>query len=376
MIGVRRLFRLAIEFIKPGMILARNVYDVDGRVILAAGATLSPRYINILAKWGIETLYIDDPTLELPLIDEAFEESVRRKAVKTAKTLFNDVTKKGVFSLSKNHKVLLNDIVKEVLDTKSVILHLAQITRHKTDIHTHSVNVAILSAMTAIALGYRDRKDLFAIVVGALLHDIGMVLIPKQIILKEYPSQEDLELIKEHTKYGFELLRRTYGFPLMAAHVALQHHEHFDGTGYPRKLSGDGIIKFARIVSLANEYDNMIGGRLDIHSVPAHIAYERIAASVNSVFDPEVAEGFLSRIALYPLGTFVRLTTEAIGIVTHMTPRLQHRPRIKMIIDENQRRLEVPFEIDLAEQAYQTIFIKTVLTDKEVVSILGKEDVS
>ncbi|MDR7867284.1 MAG: HD domain-containing phosphohydrolase [Sporomusaceae bacterium] len=364
------MLRLALEYIRPGTVLGKEVFDIDGRALLAAGATLTEKNLEVLRQRGVAYLFVRNPQIELPPVEEVIEESVRLKTVKAVRRVYEDVAKKGVFELPDESRKLVSTIIRDLMADRSVVLHLAHIDRHQNDLFAHSVNVAILSTMTAVSLGQYDSHDLYKVAIGAVFHDIGYSFMPKRAAGASAPSAADAEALKAHTTYGFELLRRVREYPLLAAHIALQHHERADGTGFPRRLKGDGIHPFSRIVALANEYDNLVTGRFNKRGMAAHTAYEQIVAMSTTLFDPEVAEAFLAKIALYPTGAFVRLTNGDIGVVTGVTPRIQHRPRLKIVKNAQGFVGGESVEVDLSRQENLTLFVDAVLNDGEVAALL------
>lgn len=367
------MVRLAVEYLSQGMELGRDIYDLDGRIILIRGAILSDRHIEILKKWNITSVYVSNPMIKLPLVDELLEEKTRHKAIKIIKKSFSQFTKDSRYILDNEQKEVIRSVVDAVMKKRQTILHLSQINRHHDDLFTHSLNVAMLSAVTAVAVGNQDKNELQALVTGALLHDLGKLLIPKHILNKVGRlTIEEEEIFQSHTKLGFELLRKDSEIPLFAAHIAFQHHEQFNGKGYPRQLAGSKILPFARIVSIANEYDNLIADKPGQPGLKMHVAYETIVSGVNILFEPEAAQCFLSRIALYPVGTMVRVTTGHIGVVTAVTPRLQHRPVIKLLTDQTDGLLLEPEEMDLAALDNLTVFIQEILDDAMVAEIMCK----
>jgi putative nucleotidyltransferase with HDIG domain len=368
-----KMLRLALEYLQPGMQVGREIYGEDGRVILAAGATLTEKYIDVLKKWEIMSVYIRNPIIAVPQVDEVVEEATRLKATQTVKLLFAEVAGKGIFELTSAQNETAKTIILAVLRNRYTIIHLAQIQRHANDLFSHSINVAILSTMTAITLGMRSNEHLYALALGAMLHDIGMTAIPQKVLAKRDSEQltpEETEILQGHTALGFAILRKMEGVPLLAAHVAYQHHEKLQGQGYPRKISGNEIHELSRIVAVANAYDNLIVDRSGKPGMPPHLAYEAIVSGVNVEFDSVVAEAFLTRIALYPIGTMVTLTSGQIGVVTEVRPKMQHRPALDIITDESQRLLDAPYSINLAEKEYLTIFVKDVVTDQAALEFL------
>lgn len=367
------MVRLAVEYLSQGMELGRDIYDMDGRIILVKGAVISNRHIEMLRKWNISSVYISNPLIALPLVDELLEERTRHKAINIIKRSFSQFQKDDRYLLNGEQQEMIKSVVDAVMKKRQTILHLSQINRHHDDLFTHSLNVAMLSAVTAVAVGTQDKHDLQVLVLGALLHDLGKLVIPKHILTKVGPRTiEEEELYQSHTKCGFEILRRDSGIPLLAAHIAFQHHEQFDGKGYPRKLASSSIIPFARIVNIANEYDNLIADKPGQPGLKMHVAYETIVSGVGTRFEPEAAKCFLSRIALYPMGTMVRLTTGYIGVVVGVTPQLQHRPVIKLLTDQTGEFLLEPEVMDLAALDNLTIFIQEILSDAMVAEIMCK----
>ena len=367
------MVRLAVEHLSQGMELGRDIYDSDCRVILVKGAILSDRHIEILRRWNITSAYICNPLIKLPLVDELLEEQTRHKAIKIIKKSFSQFTKSSRYILTGEQQDMIKTVVDAVMKKRQTILHLSQMNRHHNDLFTHSLNVAMLSAVTAVAVGTRDKNELQVLVLGALLHDLGKLLIPKAILDKVGPlTIEEKEIFQSHTKCGFDILRKDPGIPLFVAHIAFQHHERFDGQGYPWKLAGTGILPFARIVSIANEFDNLVADKPGQPGLKMHVAYETIVSGVNTLFEPEAAKCFLSRIALYPVGTMVRVTTGHIGVVTAVTPQLQHRPVIRLLTDQADELLIEPEVMDLAALDNLTVFIQEILDDAVVGEIMRK----
>jgi putative nucleotidyltransferase with HDIG domain len=364
---------MSLEYVKPGMQLARTIYDINGRIILSAGIVLSEKHLLTLNNWDIRSVYVDNPVISLPPIDEVVEEATRLKAAQTVKGIFEKSQKLGSYRLSAEQNAIVKNIILQVLAKRLSIIHLAQIQRHHNNLFAHSINVSILATLTAVIFGINNSQDLYAISTGALLNDIGKMVIPPYILEKTSALTPDEKGIYEsHTVLGFDMLRRTNELPLLACHMALQHHERMDGQGYPRKISSTDIALWARIVSIADQYDNLLVDSAGCKAVPPHQAYEMIVAGVNTAFDPVVAQAFLSCIALYPTGTMVKLTSGHIAIVASVTAKIQHRPVLKIISDEHGLLLPDPYILDLTEQANLTIFIEEVLGDSSASDFLLK----
>ena len=182
-----------------------------------------------------------------------------------------------------------------------------------------SVNVAVLSLITAITMGFNKVK-LRILGAGALLHDVGKTAVPENILMMATPlTVDEEELLEEHTTIE--------SLSLQVAHVALQHHEHYDGTGYPRKLRGDEINEFARIITVADIYDRLTSGMVGRSRFLSLQAVELVIANSGKCFAPEVVKHFIHTIALFPVGTMVVLNTQEKAVVVETFREYPTRPR-------------------------------------------------
>jgi HD-GYP domain-containing protein (c-di-GMP phosphodiesterase class II) len=160
-----------------------------------------------------------------------------------------------------------------------------------------------------------------------------------------------------HTWRGFEILKKD--FSLMSAHVALQHHEQPNGHGVPRGLTSDQIHLFAKIVSAANIYDNLLYNEETGKRMMPHEACEQMMAMSGTKLDREVLIHFTRTVSSYPTGISVRLSTRETGVVVGQHRGLPGRPVVRVVKREDEHNLEIK-EVDLAKAT--TVFIERVLT--------------
>ena len=365
------MLRVAVDSLEPNLELAKDIFSNDGRLCLATGAVLSAKNIEKLKAMNIEFVFLKNPIVELPHIDEVEKQETRQKVISVVKNSICKLRNNKALELSLGQKELVFEAIDSIIRKRDVILFLSQIERHSDDIIAHSFNVAILSIITALGMNLFCKEDLKTIFLGALLHDVGKIAMTSQSTTsKEVRILQEEELPAEHAIIGFDMLRKKSNIPLLAAHIALQHHERFDGKGYPRQLGGDDMVLMAKIVCVANEYDNFITDRGCKKSMRIDQAYEKIASESGFSFDPEVVSVFLSRIALYPIGTIVKLTNGQFGVVIETTSKLQHRPKLRILIDEKGVFLEKHFEIDLSSSHYLTLFVQRVVDDDEALQLM------
>jgi len=338
---------ISVENIEPGMEIGRTIHGANGTTLLAAGVELTPKFINRLKELGIASVYIRDEAIGEIEIDDVVSAKTRLEAIKITKEVMSNIKlNSSSFDIQMVHDVV-NNIIDELLANRDMVVCVLDIRAINDFTFGHSVNVAILSIITGIAMGY-DYIKLTKLAAGALLHDIGKSKIPEDLLNKVDPlNEEEEQLFQRHTIAGFEILKDIRGFSVAVAHVALQHHERYDGTGYPRQLKGEEIHELARIVTVADIYDKMtmsIAGRP--RCMPFQ-ALEIIMANRGIFLDPQVVEHFMNIIALFPLGTTVLLNTREKAVVIQTTRKHPTRPKVRVFIDRDGKQIIPPYEIDL-----------------------------
>lgn len=366
------LQRLALEFIRPDMVLARDVYDEDGTIMLSAGTVLTERLIARLQSREILSAFVRNPRIELPEVSEALKEVTRNRARMMVEHAFNSIKRAERFSMSEEEQQTVHNVVEEVTQNPLAVVNMAHINRHSHDIMAHSVNVSLLSTATALAMGITKPEILREIALAALLHDIGLLMIPKDLLNRRDSLKPEENLIyQEHSNWGFAILQESESLPQSVAHVAQEHHEHADGSGYPHQLTSRTLHPFSRIVAVVNAYENLCVSFSDRSGCKSHLAYESIMAGAGLRFDLHVAKALLSRLPMYPPGSLVELTNGLIGVVISAETNLPHRPKLKILGDSSNMLFNESYLLDLAELENQTIFVKEVLDDERAAILIA-----
>lgn len=362
--------KVPIINLEPNMVVAHNIYSADGVLLLSADTVLNSQQIDRLQQFDLACIYIKNPFSEtltdsvlIDTIPEVVREETRVQAVQIINASFRKLAATQQLDTGSAKKIT-DFLLDEVIKNRGAMIHLTDIRTRDSYTFGHSVNVCVLSTFTGIQLGY-DVAQLKELGLGALLHDAGKMFVPQKILLKPGPlTSKEIRLMEQHSEHGFNLLRKQYDVPLLAAHIAYQHHEKFDGTGYTRGLSGSDIHEYARIVAIADVYDALTSDRPYKGSCLPHEAYEIMMSLANTHFDPVILKHFLNHIALYPVGSVVQLNTGAIAIVSKVIPGLQTRPTLRIVFDTNNHRVDNGPEIDLTQ--HLTTFISKVFTAAEV----------
>ncbi|MCL1955252.1 MAG: HD domain-containing protein [Spirochaetes bacterium] len=228
-----------------------------------------------------------------------------------------------------------------------------------------SVNTAILSALTANEMKLDEHK-IHNIVSGALLHDVGMLRLSKGITEKRGGlSDAELEQIKSHPLHTSKIVTGELFGPKEVNLIALQHHERWDGNGYPDQLSGEAIDIGARIVSIADAFEAMVSKKSYRNSIIGYQAIKNLMADNARRFDPAVIIAFTKIIGIYPIGSIVRFNDSSIGRVISLNAGTPVRPVVQILMDKNGEVLdmETPTIVNLLN--VKTLFIKGAIDPSE-----------
>lgn len=339
--------RVKVDSVPEGARLARTVFSSDGGVLLMQGVELRDSYLELLRKRGIYEIYLNDDLSEGIEVHDVVNENTRNEAV----VLVRDIMTGYSFSdaIDVGHvKTIVGRIVDELLSNDDILYNLTEIKTVDDYTFKHSVSVCILSIITGIGLGF-DTAQLRELGLGAILHDIGKLCIPREILKK--PSQltvTEFEEIKKHTILGYELLKKSGQLNLISSYIALGHHERYDGSGYPYRLKSEEIQIYARIVAVADVYDALTSDRVYRKKLKPHEVYEYITSMGLHHFDPVVVENFVRFVTVYPEGSGVLLNTRERAIVVKHNRKMPTRPLVRVVYDEDMKRSSK--EIDLSQE--------------------------
>ncbi|MBD0382733.1 HD-GYP domain-containing protein [Paenibacillus sedimenti] len=346
---------MPIGMCQPGMKLAKNIYNEDGMVLLAVHVELTQKLIDRLFNYGIDYIYIADSRTDDIIQEDPIQDETRKKAVievrSTFRKVMEDSNKRGsvsYYDMGRNFRDVMKMIIDDLSAHQGAMVMLNNMNIKDNYLFQHSVNVSIYAIMLGISFGY-SRENLETLGLGALLHDIGKTKIPVSILQK--PSQlteEEFKEMKNHTTYGFQLLKDEPNIPLLSAHCALQHHERMNGSGYPRGIQGTEINEFARWVGLVDSYDAMTTTRVYRRPLLPHEALEQLFTGSGTMYDQRQIAMFRDKIAIYPLGMTVKLNTGESGIVSKLNMSFPQRPVVRILQKEAGEELKEPYEIDLS----------------------------
>jgi len=403
--------------LKIDMILAKPLFTQNGDLLLAKGEKLSNYYIERLIEIGYNGVYIEvegtdnvNPESILSANDErkikknlndisteikkSIKEAEKKLEIEHGSDSKIEKSKKFIFDEVGNLKSgtgIFKDlnIGNRVSDSVSLIVENIIISRNGLDqisslrnvsefFFKHAIDTTIISTLLGIEFGF-NKKEINDLASGAMLHNIGMTLLPDYLIHRDDRlSYKEFEKIKKHPEYGFEILRSDRKLSLLSAHVAYQHHERQDGGGFPRGLYGTNtppcssrdnkkgeIHQYAEIVTVASEYVDMITSkdyrkkRTPAETMAVLLKY------AGKIYNSAIVNKFIEIMPIYPEGAFFRIVKcircnilGYYGVIAKNNPDELNRPEVILIANRDGIKLKKPVKVNLAERRDLVIKIK------------------
>jgi putative nucleotidyltransferase with HDIG domain len=234
------------------------------------------------------------------------------------------------------------------LDDRESTLHLMNVVDKGESAYSHPMNVAVLSMIVGKEARL-DEAEMTVLALGALFHDIGKERLPKKLLKKRGElTRPEQNLLDEHPALGAEIIAGLKGFPDGVARILAQHHERMDGSGVPDGLKGEAIDRLARIVAVADAYDNHCNHADPMESLTPYLALSYMFGQQKHLFDVELLALFIRCLGVYPPGTVVELSNGDVGMVMAVNPKNQLNPSV-MLHDPEVPKKEALI-VDLADE--------------------------
>ena len=327
---------IATKNLRPGHKLAMDLVYANDSVLLRKGKSLTQSLINKINLLGYQGLYIEDDLSEGIEINDIISTDLRMKTRSQLELLFHNMEyniTSGVEKHIRSLQSLAKEIVDEILDNHETMINIIDLRNYDDYTYSHSLNVTVLSVVIGTAMEL-SKSTVYELAVGALVHDTGKMFVPKEILHK--PSRltdQEFEEIKKHSELGYRYLCSNFDIPDDSKTAALQHHEKYSGGGYPYGIAGDEIHEFGRIISVADVYDALTSDRPYREAMLPSDAIEYIMGGYGTMFDPAMVNAITQKVAPYPIGTCVRLSTGQEAIVVKNYEFTSLRPLVRLIED-------------------------------------------
>ena len=272
---------------------------------------------------------------------------IHRKTVATAKEALDSIKKGQSFNESKIEEAA-QEIVESILRNPDALISLCQIKGYDEYTYTHSVNVSVLATSLAYTMEYKPEM-LLEVGVGGVLHDIGKMKVPTEILNKpgKY-TDEEFAIMKKHPELGMEIVINKKGLSDISKSIIIQHHERYNGKGYPFGLKGAQIEEIGQISAVADVYDALTSNRVYRSAWTPQKALAVIFQGCDMDYTREIVERFTRQMGIYPVGSFVRLSSGEIGVVTRVDRGNLLEPTVLVLFDKKEKRYLEPMEINIA----------------------------
>jgi putative nucleotidyltransferase with HDIG domain len=318
---------LPLNQLKPGMMVAQTIISFTGKVLLQKGRILTAQIIRDLLEWDIDAV-------EIVLFSNHHDRKPDLKMI-YAETLH--ATKLAFEKLRMFKEVpilefreLVEERIRLMVDIVEIVDFLHDIKVHNEYTFKHSLNVAIIAGIIGKWLGYKGEQ-LKELILAGLLHDIGKVFVPQEILNKPGRlTAAEMRIIEAHSLQGYNLLIRTAAISDDVKAGVAQHHERLDGSGYPLNLSGTEITTYAKIIAIADIYDALTNERVYRRKLTPFSALEIILEELYDKLDPTIALIFIINIRSYLSGCSVLLNTGQKAKVVLLNNEFPTKPVVQL----------------------------------------------
>ena len=374
---------IKIEDLKEGMRFSEPVYLEEDSLFVPAEVAIKTKDIDRLKKWGIDEVIteghkINDDFLQQGdsgvlhgILSAGADTEVLKIytfAVSRLETLFNAI-RVGEEKIDKEEiDTIIGKVLPAIREKKEEMLSFIILSgQNESSLPVSSVNCMILSVIIGLEIKLPAPK-LFNLSVAALLHDIGMMKIPDVIIKKKGNLEEqERKLLNTHPLYSYKIITENLKYPKEIGSVASQHHERWDGLGYPGQISGKEIHLYSRIITVADAFEAMVSKRPYRNSMIGYQAMRQLLNDNSRRFDSNVLKVFIKTMGIYPVGSIVLLNDSSIGRVTGVHPDAPLRPRLRIVIDKEGNKVSGKgVEIDLLQ--IKDLFIAKAINPEDLES--------
>jgi len=244
---------------------------------------------------------------------------------------------------------VVTHITESILRNPGTLMSLCRMKEGDTYTFQHCVSVATLLVAFCRYMGM-EKEQLVEAGIGGMLHDVGKMRVPDHILNKPGKLTDDeFEIMKSHVTLGLETLRSTPSISPMMIQIAGEHHERFEGTGYPEKLQGYEISQLGRMSAVVDVYDAISSNRVYHRGMEPALALKKLFEWSEHHFDPELVQHFIQAIGIYPVGSLVMLDSQRVGIVVEQSEKGLLFPIVRIIFDAKRRQKLTPKDIDLSQ---------------------------
>lgn len=342
---------IKVSELQAGQRFSKPVFIDEENMLVPEGIPIREKDIERLKKWGVDVVQTEgDPLANTAsarrqsFIEQNFSSPDQKRVVEThekqcdlVRSIHTRVANQDPVAPTEIDNVvdalfrLLDDVRNQVIE---FVLYGIQGVGGLAE---NAVNSAVLASLVGQQL-QMPKYRLIHLATAALLHDIGMLRLPSNILDKEGElTPEESRLVRTHPIHSYKIITRELKYPEEVGLAALQHQERYDGKGYPKRLSGTNIILAARIVAVVDSFEAMVSQRPYRSSMIGYQAMRNLLSDNSRRFDPDVLKVFIRTLGIYPIGSVVLLNNSCIARVIENNSDAPLKPKVRVIIDEHGR---------------------------------------
>ncbi len=341
-----RVYKRVTE-LEPGMIIDQSIIDESGHALIYRGTVLDKFIIVSLKQLGFSSVYVKEgeegaeivpqnvpsiskkaeSVIEKTIVSDRnkieLHESVKRRISESIEYIYNH----GNDDFSLVAKSVTNELMETIMSNSAIAFDIDSLRVNDEYTYKHSVDVAAMAMIVAKNYGLSTR-DIHDIGTSGLLHDIGKSRIPIDLLNKPGRlTDREFAFIKEHAKYGYEMIKDNENYTNLIKLGVLQHHEKINGSGYPLGVNASKISTYAKILSVVDIYDALVTERPYKQAFSKTDSIEMIM-SMTETLDEKAMKSFLYSVLLYPTGTTVQLSNGEFAKVVENYPDAPMRPKV------------------------------------------------
>ncbi len=388
--------KYSVDSLQPGVRFSHPVfYEDNGTLVqlLEAGMPIYQRHIDKLKELNIDVIYSEGVPIgghvrKLEEVEEEVAETAEKLGVaqeysklrnerrtleiiysnglEMMENIFDDLRLFGSKELNlKDPRSYAKSVIEKIHSISPSNFFPFIYRRDMTEdyLAQHSLNVMLVSLFQGLGLNF-SQEEMEALGVGTLLMDIGMIKVPRYILFKaDALTPEEMKKVKVHPLHSYKMLLEANAKPNEML-PALEHHEKWNGKGYPRGIKGKEISIFGRVAAVSDAFDAITKPRSYREAKTPYEAMREILARGGIDYDPEIVRNFVTRMSIYPIGSLVRLSDGSIGIVIEANPKTPIMPKVRILFDPVGARVIDEKIIDLSQD--HSITIKRPVDEKEI----------
>ena len=375
------MVRYRLEDVTDDMVLGESIFLQSGELLLAAGYHLTERFRIRLSQLGFHSVMINIPGTDEVVPETIISEHVQRELASSMKRTNDDLKKiftirqegsrsirtmirknRGYLAKFLQSSGLINSVEKmidEILNSQAIVLNMQAMRSASNDLFEHAIRVTVTSM--AIARKYHFAYDeMKQLAIGSMNYDLGLITIPPEILnKKEALTEDEQKVFQQHTVHGYLMLKQNPAIAATSAAIAIQHHEHQDGTGYPRQIRGanltpqkdfsrKGLIhRFSEIVAVADAYDVLITDREGTQPLSNRDALRKLLEHSGNHLNSDIVRTLMDIVPLYPVGARFRVdnapTPQLVGyygVVARVDERDMENPEIILYETKNHQKIK------------------------------------